>query len=224
MSDPSVACLGEFLQYLGPGLLEREHCPPWPPDVFALTASVLRRTGAYVRVLDLHPQNDSDSLGKEWAKQVCRQAERWRKSLNESLAQRYSRGFDEERSLSSVKAPAKINAAWKLIHGRAELPLAEVLDDDKLCRALLLLCLVADETSAGIGIDVRDQDLFLEYAAWEVLPQNDLTSLCLEIDPERVRVLPKQHTSQRGITVRSLSHHLALCPATEVEEIGRAHV
>lgn len=214
MEDRPAAQLGELFEYLGPGLLEREHCPPWPPDVFALTASVLRRTGAYVRVLDLHP---SDSPSKGWVEQVLRLAERWRRALNESLAKRDSLGLDEEGSLPSVKAPVKLDAAWKLIQGHAETPLAEIPDNDRLCRALLLLCLVADQTSAGIGIDVRDQDLFLEYAAWEVLPQNNLTSLCLEIDPERVRVLPKQHTSQRGITVRSLSHHLALCPATEVE-------
>ncbi|HSS76589.1 MAG TPA: hypothetical protein VLV54_07550 [Thermoanaerobaculia bacterium] len=30
-------------------------------------------------------------------------------------------------------------------------------------------------------------------------------------------MLPKQHTSQRGITIRSLSHNLALCPASEME-------
>jgi hypothetical protein len=36
------------------------------------------------------------------------------------------------------------------------------------------------------------------------------------IEPDRVRVLPKQHTPQRGLTIRSLSHNLALCPAGEV--------
>jgi len=217
MQDRPAARLDELLEYLGPGLLAREQCPPWPPDVFALAASVLRRSGAYVRVLDLHPQSDIDLLGKEWPAQVRKLAERWRKSLNESLSKRDSSDLEEERRLPLVKVPARLNTAWGLLRGSAAVPVAEILYDDKLCRALLLLCLVADETSAGIGIEVHDQDLFLEYAAWEVLPENGLASLCLEIDPERVKVLPKQHTSQRGITVRSLSHHLALCPATEVE-------
>src|SRR3954454_17474897 len=216
MEDRPAAQLGELLEYLGPGLLKRERCPPWPPDVFALTASVLRRTGAYVRVLNLQPQNDSDLLGRDWVWQMRRQAAAWRRSINESLAERYSHNFEEERSLSSARAPAKLNTAWRLIRARSTLPVAEIWGDEKLCRALLLLCLVADEASAGIGINVHEQDLFLEYA-WEVLPQNNLTSLCREIGPERVRVLPKQHTSQRGITVRSLSHHLDLCPETEVE-------
>ena len=210
MNDRLEACLGEFLEYLGPGLLANKTCPSWPPDVFALSASVLRRSGAYVRVLDLAPRKDED-----WPRQVRNLAVKWRKSLNQILDRSTS-----EEDLWGVKVPAKLNSAWGVIRRYRELPLAEILEEDDLCRALLLLCLTADETSEGIGIDIHDS--FLGYAALEVLPGNGLASLCLEIDSERVRVLPKQHTSQRGITVRSLSHHLALCPATEVEVLWTA--
>ncbi|PYQ60388.1 MAG: hypothetical protein DMF53_17090 [Acidobacteria bacterium] len=217
MEDRPAAQLGELLEYLGPGLLGRKHCPPWPPDVFALTASVLRRTGAYVRVLDLPPRDDMDFLGREWPAQAKRLAHQWRQSLNATLSQP---SFSEPEDLSPVKVPAELDAAWRVVRRLRDYPVGAILEKEELCRALLLLCLVADEASAGIGVNVldEDQDEFLEYAASEVLTQkNGLTSLCLQIDPEKMRVLPKQHTSQRGITVRSLSHHLALCPASDVE-------
>jgi len=41
-------------------------------------------------------------------------------------------------------------------------------------------------------------------------------TLCQEIHPSRGRVLPRMHTPQTGLTVRSLSHHLAYCPPSDI--------
>ena len=41
-------------------------------------------------------------------------------------------------------------------------------------------------------------------------------TLCSEIHPSRARVLPKMHTPQSGLTVRSLSHHLGYCPGSDM--------
>jgi hypothetical protein len=38
----------------------------------------------------------------------------------------------------------------------------------------------------------------------------------VEIDRTRLRVLPKMHAPRKGLTVRSLSHHLALCSGDEI--------
>jgi len=210
---PATASVGDLLEYLGPGLLTGRKCPCWPPDVFALTATVLRRSGAYVRVLDLLPKKEGDLLGSRWPEHARKMAAVWRDALNAGL-----RNWQESPEAPlDVPVPGQIDSAWVVVLRHAKRPLADVLQQNALCRALLLLCLVADEASSGIGIETDDQDRFLEYAALQVLPENDLASVCLRIDPERVRVLPKQHTSQRGITVRSLSHNLALCPASEVE-------
>jgi hypothetical protein len=43
------------------------------------------------------------------------------------------------------------------------------------------------------------------------------STLCKQIRPSTVRVLPKLHTPQIGITIRSLTHNLALCPAGDVK-------
>src|SRR5262245_13569881 len=41
--------------------------------------------------------------------------------------------------------------------------------------------------------------------------------LCLQVDPDVVSVLPKLHTAQVGLTLRSLSHNLALCSASGIK-------
>ncbi len=74
---------------------------------------------------------------------------------------------------------------------------------------------VADQASKGMGI--RSDEAVLQFTKERVLIRHKSRSLCLDVSPEKVRVLPKQHASQRGITVRSLSHHLALQSAVNVQ-------
>src|SRR4029453_14064789 len=95
MQERPQARVGEFLEYLSPGLLNNGRCPPWPPDVFALAASVLRRSGAYVRVLDLPPRDNMDLLGKQWSRKASEVAWEWRRSLNQSLSQKGSSKLDD---------------------------------------------------------------------------------------------------------------------------------
>ncbi|HSS76174.1 MAG TPA: hypothetical protein VLV54_05455, partial [Thermoanaerobaculia bacterium] len=76
--DPATASLGNLLEFIGPGLLAEKKCPCWPPDVFALTASALQRSGAYVRVLDLLPKKEDDLLGSHWPRRARKLAVAWR--------------------------------------------------------------------------------------------------------------------------------------------------
>jgi hypothetical protein len=216
-ADPTKGTVGELIEYLGPGLLA-DSCPGWPPDVFALSATVLRRSGAYVRILDLVLK---EPVSANWPMEAQGLAEEWRRSINEALKTTSDFAEDSEGKLP-IQVPARLQSCWETFQQSSAVPLAGVAADDSLCRALLILCLVADETASGIGVDVHDEDEFHQFAALEVLSENRLASLCLEIRPEKVRVLPKQHTSQKGITIRSLSHHLALCPATEVDVLWNA--
>jgi hypothetical protein len=214
--DPTKGTVGELIEYLAPGLLAGS-CPGWPPDVFALSATVLRRSGAYVRILDLVLK---EPVSANWPMEAQDLAKEWRLSINEAL-KTTSDSADSEGKLP-IQVPARLQSCWETFQRSSTVSLAAVAGNDSLCQALLILCLVADETSSGIGVDVRDEDEFHQFAALQVLLENNLASLCLEIRPEKVRVLPKQHTSQKGITIRSLSHHLALCPATEVEVLWNA--
>ena len=87
----------------------------------------------------------------------------------------------------------------------------------QLVEHLLRLALIADEASAGVGID-DEADEFLHYAkrSFSAYLQDGGHNLCDEVWRDRAVVMPKQHTPQLGLTFRSLTHHLALLPRTDV--------
>jgi predicted amidohydrolase len=78
------------------------------------------------------------------------------------------------------------------------------------------LVAVADEASEGVGAprNVAGDDYFLDVTTG-FLRFVDAT-LRSEIADTRLRVLPRVHTPQNGLTERSLSSHLSLCDAGEV--------
>src|SRR5439155_9991428 len=49
--------------------------PPWPPDVFALCASVLQRSGAYLHVVERWPPTGSAA---DWKARIQNIADQWR--------------------------------------------------------------------------------------------------------------------------------------------------
>jgi hypothetical protein len=209
--------VGEFIEFLGPGLLGQESCPPWPPDAFAVCASLLRRTGTYVRMLD--PKGGS-ILGMDWPAQAGQVGQLWQEGLEASLkahpqllAQSAAPAAD---AWPGPPLPEALRNWWLEVKSHATVKLTEIAADrnDGLCRALLQLCLVADEASGGIGIG-QPSSLFLLLAEIR-LTSNQYRSLSWAVSPEKVVVLPKQRTPQRGLTLRSLSNNLALCPAGEV--------
>jgi hypothetical protein len=106
-------------------------------------------------------------------------------------------------------------------HRHAEL--FELRANRPICNALLEICAIADEACAGVGVPranspVAQVDRLADRARELLIPGNDReTTLCSTIHPSKLRVLPKLHTPQSGMTVRSLTHHLALCESGEVE-------
>jgi hypothetical protein len=230
------ASVGELLDFLYPGVLGRSKCPAWPPDVFALTGTILRRTGLYVRVLDLSPEEGSRGVQRGWGRIAQDLGAAWRLALGRRLGSIRSSPSKEQlgKRLADLELPGEIEKCWRVVLRGSPVLLDELCSaersgkgpskaarkTDEICRALLKLCLVADEASAGMGIASRadlEADAFLRFSESPVLYENAFSSLCMEIHPEKVRVFPKQHTPQRGLTFRSLTHHLALCPANEVD-------
>lgn len=75
-TDPVKAgSVHELIEFVMPGA--RAHrCPPWPPDVFAVAATVMKRTGAYVQLRARGLLNDTDleslrqQLKTPWGRQV----------------------------------------------------------------------------------------------------------------------------------------------------------
>lgn len=92
--------------------------------------------------------------------------------------------------------------------------------------SLLFLLACSDEACVGVGISLSRvasrlrptaKDPFLwdaEERLFSTIPEG--STMCKEIDSARARVLPKMHTPQNGMTIRSLSHYVAYCPANDL--------
>ncbi|HKQ56825.1 MAG TPA: hypothetical protein VJY35_03065 [Candidatus Eisenbacteria bacterium] len=191
----------------------------WPPDVFAVVGLILLKSGAYTRVMEAWPPNEYlEGTASTWGRTQEDIGKRWRLHMNE-------RG----------KMPSEVTTQWAAIWESADTPIAAVRDDEKLTLSLLGLCAAADEACNGLGILfkwVSEKDEVVGPPASEVddskRKADDLHSkatkklvgpaatLCLNVDPSRLRVLPKLRTPQTGLTFRSMTHHLSLCPAGDM--------
>jgi predicted amidohydrolase len=106
---------------------------------------------------------------------------------------------------------------WQIVCQSFGLSLTEARDNRALCVVLMQLVATADEASEGVGAPMDqaadgDDDL-IDLGSIRLTQSG---TLCLEIDPSRLRVLPRMHTPQNGLTERSLSLYLSLCEASEV--------
>lgn len=175
--------------------------PVWPPDTFALTASLLQVSGAYTIAVRLPRVRQLD-----WPDKVRSLGEKWRQEY-----------------MKSDSMPMVLKEWWDVLLMHQQTPVDEIHRNERLCEALLLLCAAADEASRGIGrprrgshpLDPFDAESTQLLSRRETIEQFGST-LCKQIHPSRARVLPKFHTPQSGLTIRSMSHHLALCPTGEV--------
>jgi hypothetical protein len=189
--------IGDFLIGILPRLQNDTTFPWWPPDCFALCLALLKRSGTYAHLLRDWPPSTTRSLGT-WTDKVRELGEKWRRSA------RLEEHFGD------------LAGEWKIVWDSSAVPLGEILDRGKIRDALITIVAAADEASEGVG-GPRDQ------AADEYDPILDIGSdtlrafgtLCLEIDGSRLRVLPRMHTPQNGLTERSLSHYLSLYEASE---------
>lgn len=168
--------------------------PPWPPDVFAMSGTVLARTGAYVKVLRNWPPSGQN----DWSTWIRRVGRRWRTAFNEGAA-----------------VPVEVAQWWGILRSRKHLTLAQAADEQELTAALLQLVAAADEASAGAGIAEGPADSFDLEALMRVAPPR--STLCRDIDRDLVRVLPKMRTPQMGISMSSLTGNLALVPTRDVD-------
>jgi len=200
------------IEYLLPGATRRNKVPSWPPDVFCLCAAILQNSGAYSRVVD-----DSDAVNrtgesKKRAQNLSRIGTAWAKAVS-----------------ANRQPPRQISNCWSAVFKARKIELHALGDEDaSLCRrALMDLLGAADEACAGVGIDKIDLQLRVggglapfRFKAEGILVESMSSpggaTLCKGIDPSRPRVLPKMHTPQSGLTIRSLSHHLGYCPGSDM--------
>ncbi|MGC4051536.1 MAG: hypothetical protein QM757_19470 [Paludibaculum sp.] len=221
---PGDLTIGEYLRFLL-GRRNLQPCPAWPPDVFACCASLLLKSGSYARILtDWPPRAYRRRDDKEaWARAASRYGRSWRAQW-----------------VRHRTAPAAVRRLWTALANPAAAarPVGDLNEDLPLWQAAMQLLAIADEACESVGspvvpsgdehgessdgqpsaedVEAKIDEIFLQYASELLQPNQTGSSVCLQVSPSRVRVLPKMHTPQNGITIRSLSLYLALCTPGEV--------
>jgi hypothetical protein len=164
----------------------------WPPDAFAVASLVLDHAEAYRFVVAPPPGRSWPAL-PGWNEAVSAAAAAWR------AASGRPRG----------EPPPLVQDAWDAVMRRRETPLAAVRSGEawELVSALLTLHAAADEACARVvsGHEAAPRS-FEGLARRRLRARGSLARL----SPTRVRILPKTAFSPQGITIRSLSRHLAL--------------
>ncbi|HET6883846.1 MAG TPA: hypothetical protein VFI31_27075, partial [Pirellulales bacterium] len=232
----------------------RQAIPLWPPDVFAVTATLVEQSGCYSHA----------KLGG-WAPDGLFSKPGYRKKISD-LARGWRRvKLDQAGALSETAEMKKLQAIWEALLNMGDCP---VNSDERQSAAdwwepAVELLAIADDAAAGIGtvyeyelpggdgfadfylkqyslaIDSHDQTLSSgrDSAAngsgtGGAVPRGERlslpylpASLCVMVPPDEVCVQPKTLTAQVGCTLRSLSHNLALLPSLgEVDTCWRVAV
>lgn len=220
-----MATLSEVLRPLWIQMVVGDRrCPSWPPDAFALSAYLLDVSGGYLRLLRNWPPRKEDAgaacldvMPRWWHRRLRGIGRDWRRLCVDNLY------------------PQEVAQWWSIVADRMarSLPITDVRRDDELCCALLHIAIAADEASSGAGLVGGSRganDQFFHHSLLRLAPRRQLvygtagpdprvgSTLCTdeEIDRMLLRVLPKLHTPQAGMTLRSISHHLALWRASDV--------
>jgi hypothetical protein len=216
--DPREETLRDYLEDLIPGIT-KHNLPAWPPDAFGLTAATLHRSGAYSTIFTGSPAD------RNWSLMTRDTGVSWRRAWAES-------------SNGKMQFPGNVAKWWDTVRQAAlsGTPISKVRSGEKLALTLLSICVCADEASSGVGIPISNPEMpksdetkhvispsstpafdkFQFHADRLLLPKAGGSSLCALIHHSKLRVLPKMHTPQSGLTMRAFSHHLALCMPNEV--------
>lgn len=202
----------------------------WPPDLFAFTSMVLEVSGAYIAAVSDRLQEAPGSFDKQWREGVEAAARKWRKELKrEHWLRLLEARRKAERLEPSVRRsmmtsiPGRVRECWKRVWDSSTEPqeresITQLVSDDPDAQgrhagvraALLTLHAIADSVCADWGIEppedrVSSEDPVGLLARAHLSDQHTLST----ISQDRGVVLPKLHTSQVGITLRSLSLHLS---------------
>lgn len=172
--------------------------PSWPPDVFAVAATLLRRSGAYRAVANAWPPPEYVDTTS------------WHRSIA-IIASRWQRMCDEDKS----DVPVQVKRWWEEVTDHLSFPVSRIAEDKGLFTALVGLVACADQTCGGFGFLGRGGAITRKEGRAQA-NLSTLRSLCEMVHPSRCSVLPKAHNPYAGMTLRSLTHNLALWDRSEV--------
>lgn len=194
--------IAEYLRFLVSGGISSKTIE-WPPDGFACAASLLERSGAYLAAVteEWPPRRPKGS--KPWTEYVRDLGALWRSA-----------------AVAKQPPPPEIQRSWKDVLAASKQSVQSICEPTKsknVRNGLFEIMAAADEACQGAGIPGDDLDPFEVLCLNHLLAQGkNPSTLCLQISPSKMCVLPKMHTPQSGITIRSLSHHLGFCTVNEV--------
>lgn len=191
----------QFCEYIAPSVWSDPQLLTWPPDVFALVAALLLKSGAYAHAVSGWHRN---VLLGEWTRSLKDIGREWREKLDDP--------------------PEQVRSWYEMLQQKKSASVQNLCGDGELCCTLIQLCAAADEACIGVGCTLPNPtggaQTFREQASKrlaETALTHGVSTLCKNVHHSTVRVLPKLHTPQSGITIRSLTHNLALCPAGDVK-------
>jgi hypothetical protein len=199
-SEPvSGLTIAQFCEYVAPAVWSKPEFLHWPPDVFAIVASLLLKSGAYAHAVSGWKR---DEKLKDWTQKLKKIGQAWREAPEDP--------------------PEEVRAWYDVLLTKSSTCVHELCTKDvELCCALIHLCAATDEACVGVGCmlpSVKESAFTVQaserLAATALLHQ--VSTLCKKVHHSTVRVLPKLHTPQSGITIRSLTHNVALCAAGDV--------
>ncbi len=197
--------------------------PRWPPDLFAVVATITEQSGLYSEpVFNSYWHAPDFEATEARVKEVCALGEAWANSKDPpSEVRRLWNLLVTRYRDSAVNDASRAALAWKKI--------------------IFKLVAIADESCAGIGFAPppvargvkRPVRTFTEasfdeaYRMWTSLKRGRTRmvrqrlplpylphSLCWAVPPEIACVQPKSSTPLVGCTLRSMTHHLALLPSS----------
>lgn len=234
---PDPLELGQYARFLFPAF-DPLTALPWPPDVFGICMAILQKSAAYASVINIWPPDGPSGAldDSSWQESVRTIGSQWALSWGQA-----------KRDSSLEPIPPEVIALWKAAFATGTQRLDELRAMDSttqgVCHSLLQLCAIADEASAGFGIpggprraprtpsavtgalDAKTATKFVtrtQLDADRILQRTSAlknSTLCMKLHPSRVRVLPKMHCPQSGLTIRSFSHNLAVYTGTEANPI-----
>lgn len=219
---------------------DHKHFPMWPPDMFALTATLIKRSGCYT-----HAQIGGYGGGglftdRRLLDDLCKHAKAWA-SID---LMREGNGQSERPKKDATEVLEYIQGLWEELLtagdqtvGRYDPDSAEDPDPPektlKWWQAAIKLLILADEASKGLGFPYRPvegaeamkvQPGFPDFVMenYRSLAEHETThrlphpgqTLCWMVPSDELCVQPKATTSQVGCSLGSMTHHLALLPPT----------
>jgi len=214
-ADAKPATFAALLSAVDPTAAKGAAHLKWPPDTFAICAYLLHQSGAYKDVLAQWPPvcGMFCKVKQPWPNWVERVGKAWRKA-----------------GTTLSVPPKEVKDAWKQVKQHLGLEVQAQSDSEtekqsrsELHCALIALVAMADAASAGVGLPSKatrtGQDMYLWRAAVRLGSKGG--SLASNVALQVARVLPKLHTPNVGITLRSLTHHLALHVGNDVVPVWR---